>query len=85
MLTQSGDQAWAVLIPEVKGGPSPLTHQCRSVKGWSQVGDSHAEYYVDPNPILPIEEGRRIIFPNPRFEAEKPELIERVFLVYCCP
>lgn len=81
MLTQTGDDAWAVLLPAVKGGPDPSTHQCRGVKGWAQAGDHDGEFYVDPN-ALGDEQGLRLIFPNP---TDKPGAIERLFLVYCCP
>jgi hypothetical protein len=85
MLTQTGDQAWAVLLPEVVEGPNPATHQCRAVKGWAQSGDRHGEFYVDANPGLADEEGRRLIFPNPTANDAKPALIDKVYLVYCCP
>jgi hypothetical protein len=45
--------------------------------------------YVDPNPGLADEEGRRLIFPNPTLEAahddDEPAQIDRVFLIFCCP
>jgi hypothetical protein len=89
MLTNTGDQAWAVLLPLVEDGPDPPNHQCRAVKGWAQAGDRHAEMYVDPNPGLADEEGRRLIFPNPTLEAahddDEPAQIDRVFLIFCCP
>ncbi len=87
MLTQSGDEAWAVLLAPVDG-PDPLTHQCRCVKGWAQVKGKYAEFYLDPDPELSDEIGRRMIFPNPRAEdlLDDPTLlIENVIFVYCCP
>ena len=87
MLTQSGDEAWAVLLPPVDG-PDPLTHQCRGVKGWAQVKGEYAEFYLDPDPELIDEIGRRMIFPNPRADDllnDPTLLIENVIFVYCCP
>jgi hypothetical protein len=86
MITQTGDDAWAILLRPV-GGPDPLTHQCRTVNGWATAQGKHAEFFVDPNP--PTDEaGRRIIFPNPRADAlasDPSALIESVIFVYCCP
>ena len=65
MLTQTGDDAWAVLLAPVDG-PDPLTHQCRVVKGWAQAKGKYAEFFLDPNPPTADEVGRRMIFPNPR-------------------
>jgi len=87
MLTQSGDEGWAVLLAPV-GGPDPLTHQCRGVKGWAQVKGDYAEFYLDPDPELLDEIGRRMIFPNPRAEdllTDPSLLIENVIFVFCCP
>lgn len=85
MLTQSGEAAWAVLLPEVDSGPSPATHQCRAVKGWAQAGEKYAEFYVDPDPFTVEEVGRRLIFPNPVLDDAEPGLVDNVFVVYCCP
>ena len=69
-------------------GPDPLTHQCRGVKGWAQVKGEYAEFYLDPDPELLDEIGRRMIFPNPRAEdliSDPSLLIENVIFVFCCP
>lgn len=64
LLTQGGDGAWAVLLPEVTG-PNASGRQCRMVIGWSEKEHHYAEGYVDPNPPLATEVGRRLIFPCP--------------------
>jgi hypothetical protein len=87
MITQTGDDAWAILLRPV-GGPDPLTHQCRAVNGWATAQGHHAEFFVDPNPPTTDEAGRRIIFPNPRADAlatDPSALIESVIFVFCCP
>jgi hypothetical protein len=86
MLTQTGEQAWAVMLPEVVDGPDPRNHQCRSVKGWSHADKKFAEYYEDADNVLDSERGRRLVFPNPKYDgtAETPK-IDKVFVVYCCP
>ena len=78
MLTQTGDEAWAVLLAAVDG-PDPLTHQCRGVKGWAQVKGEYAEFYLDPDPELIDEIGRRMIFPNPRADGpdQRPVAADR--------
>lgn len=68
-LTQTSDHAWALLLPEVTG-PNAAGRQCRMVIGWSRKSHSYkentfAEGYVDPNPPLAIDVGRRLIFPCP--------------------
>ncbi len=86
MLTQTGDDAWAVVLQRVDG-PDPLTHQCRPVKGWAQAKGKYAEVYLDPN--APADEsGRRLIFPNPKvddLDRDPTALIENIIFVYCCP
>ena len=65
LLTQTSDEAWAVLLPEVTG-PNAAGRQCRMVIGWGRKGNKghrFAEGYVDPNPPLAIQVGRRLIFP----------------------
>jgi hypothetical protein len=87
MVTQTGDDAWAILLQAV-GGPDPLTHQCRVVDGWATSKDKHAEFYVDPDPPGADEAGRRVIFPNPRADdlvSDPSALIESVIFVFCCP
>lgn len=87
MVTQMGDEAWAVLLAPVDG-PDPLTHQCRAVNGWATAGGKHTEFFVDPNPSSPEEDGRRLIFPNPRSDdlvSDPSALIETVIFVFCCP
>lgn len=87
MLTQTGDAAWAVLLTPVDG-PDPLTHQCRGVKGWAQSKGKNAEFFVDPNPVISDEAGRRLIFPNPRVDdlaTDPSALIDHVVFVFCCP
>ncbi len=64
LLTQAGNDAWAVLLPEVSG-PNAAGRQCRMVIGWSEKDRHYAEGYVDPNPPLAVEVGRRLIFPCP--------------------
>ncbi len=64
LLTQTSDTAWAVLLPEVSG-PNAAARQCRLVIGWDEKGHKYAEAYVDPNPPISAEAGRRIIFPCP--------------------
>ncbi len=64
LLTQTSDTAWAVLLPEVSG-PNAAARQCRMILGWDEKGHKYAEAYVDPNPPLTAEAGRRIIFPCP--------------------
>ncbi len=85
MLTNTSEDAWAVLLPPVTDGPSPDTHQCRSVKGWSSAGGKYADYYVDPNLAGTDEENLRLIFPSPTLADGNPGTIENLFLVYCCP
>ena len=85
MLTQTGDEAWAVLLPAVQGGPNPDTHQCRAVKGWSHAATKYAEFYVDANLVGTDEENLRLIFPSPTMDDGNPGAIENLFLVYCCP
>ena len=64
-LTQAGDDGpWAVLLPEVTG-PNAAGRQCRMVTGWGEAGKSFAEGYVDPNPPLAGQGGRRLLFPCP--------------------
>jgi hypothetical protein len=85
MLTQTNDDAWAVLLPAVESGPNPDTHQCRAVKGWSHAGTKYAEFYVDANLAGTDEENLRLIFPSPTMDDGNPGAIENLFLVYCCP
>src|SRR4029078_6521092 len=47
MVTQTSDQAWAILLRPVDG-PDPLTHQCRVVNGWATAQGKHAEFFLDP-------------------------------------
>jgi hypothetical protein len=61
-LTQTGGDAWAVLLPAVTG-PNAAARQCRMVLGWGRKGNSFAEGYVDPNPPFAIDVGRRLLFP----------------------
>jgi hypothetical protein len=87
MVTQTGDDAWAILLAAVDG-PDPLTHQCRAVNGWATAQGKHAEYFVDPDSAPSDEAGRRIIFPNPRADdlgSDPSALIESVIFVFCCP
>jgi len=68
-LTQKGENAWALLLPEVTG-PNAAGRQCRMVIGWSRKSFSYkdsvfAEGYVDPFPPHGIDVGRRLIFPCP--------------------
>lgn len=71
-LTQFSDQAWALLLPAVTG-PNADGRQCRMVIGWGRKGNDFAEAYVDPNPPLSTEVGRRLIFPKPeRTHGEHP-------------
>ena len=64
LLTQTSSAAWAVLLPEVTG-PNASGRQCRMVIGWDEKRHKYAEGYVDPNPPLSSEVGRRLIFPCP--------------------
>ena len=64
LLTQTGSSAWAVLLPEVTG-PNASGRQCRMVIGWDEKRHKYAEGYVDPNPPLSSEVGRRLVFPCP--------------------
>ncbi len=64
LLTAANNDVWAVLLPEVTG-PNAAGRQCRMVLGWGAKGNDFAEGYVDPNPPLAIEVGRRLIFPCP--------------------
>lgn len=64
LLTQTGNEVWAVLLPEVTG-PNAAGRQCRMVSGWGAKGQSFKEGYVDPNPPLAVEVGRRLLFPCP--------------------
>ncbi len=64
LLTQTSDSAWAVLLPEVTG-PNAAALQCRMVLGWAGRHKKFAEGYVDPNPPLAAEVGRRLVFPCP--------------------
>jgi hypothetical protein len=87
MVTQTGDDAWAIMLARVDG-PDPLTHQCRVVNGWAGSKGKHAEFFVDPNPASADEAGRRVIFPNPRADdlvSDPSALIESVIFVFCCP
>lgn len=64
-LTQAGENGpWAVLLPEVTG-PNAAGRQCRMVVAWGAAGKDFAEGYVDPNPPLAGQSGRRILFPCP--------------------
>jgi hypothetical protein len=63
-LTGVSDEAAAVLLPEVKG-PNAAGRQCRLVVGWARKGNSYAEGYVDPNPPIAVDVGRRLLFPCP--------------------
>ncbi len=85
MLTNTTDQAWAVLLPAVEDGPNPSTHQCRAVKGWAHAGSKYNEYYADPQLEGTDEENLRLIFPAPTMDDGNPGVIENLFLVYCCP
>lgn len=87
MLTQTSDDAWAVTLTEV-GGPDPLTHQCRVVSGWATSKGKVGEFYLDPDPELMDEFGRRGIFPNPRADelaADPTALIDNIIFIFCCP
>ena len=64
LLTQTSNSAWAVLLPEISG-PNASGRQCRMVIGWDEKRHKYAEAYVDPNPPLSSEVGRRLIFPCP--------------------
>ena len=64
LLTQTGQDAWAVLLPEVTG-PNAAGRQCRMVLGWARKGRSFKEGYIDPNPAIAVDVGRRLIFPCP--------------------
>ncbi len=64
LLTQTSSSAWAVLLPEITG-PNASGRQCRMVVGWGEKGHKYAEGYVDPNPPLSSEVGRRLVFPCP--------------------
>ena len=64
LLTQTSSSAWAILLPEVSG-PNASGRQCRMVIGWDEKRHKYAEAYVDPNPPLSSEVGRRLIFPCP--------------------
>ncbi len=64
LLTQTSGSAWAVLLPEVTG-PNASGRQCRMVIGWDEKRHKYAEGYVDPNPPLASEVGRRLVFPCP--------------------
>lgn len=64
LLTAANGDVWAVLLPEVTG-PNAAGRQCRMVLGWGAKGRDFAEGYVDPNPPLAIEVGRRLLFPCP--------------------
>jgi hypothetical protein len=85
MLTNTGEEAWAVLLPPVEDGPNPDTHQCRAVKGWAHANSKYGEYYVDSNLDGTDEENLRLLFPNPTMDDTNPGLIDNLFLVYCCP
>lgn len=63
-LTQRSESIWAVLLPEVTG-PNAGGRQCRMVIGWDRKGSHRAEGYVDPNPPLASQAGRRLLFPCP--------------------
>jgi hypothetical protein len=63
-LTSNTSDVWAVLLPEVTG-PNASGRQCRMVLGWGRAGNSFAEGYVDPNPPIAVETGRRLLFPCP--------------------
>ena len=64
LLTQTSQDAWAVLLPEVTG-PNAAGRQCRMVLGWARKDKNFKEGYVDPNPPLAVEVGRRLLFPCP--------------------
>ena len=64
LLTQTSGSAWAVLLPEVTG-PNASGRQCRMIIGWDEKRHKYAEGYVDPNPPLSSEVGRRLVFPCP--------------------
>ena len=64
LLTQTSTAGWAVLLPEVTG-PNAAGRQCRMVIGWDEKRHKYAEGFVDPNPPLASEVGRRLIFPCP--------------------
>ena len=64
LLTQTSSSAWAVLLPEITG-PNASGRQCRMVIGWEEKRHKYAEGYVDPNPPLASEVGRRLVFPCP--------------------
>lgn len=63
-LTSNASELWAVLLPEVNG-PNASGRQCRMVSGWGRSGNAFAEGYVDPNPPIAVEVGRRLLFPCP--------------------
>jgi hypothetical protein len=87
MLTQTSDEAWAVTLTEVQG-PDPLTHQCRVVSGWATSKGKVGEFYLDPDPELMDEFGRRGIFPNPRVDdlaTDPTALIDTIIFIFCCP
>ena len=64
LLTQTSQDAWAVLMAEVTG-PNAAGRQCRMVLGWARKDKNFKEGYVDPNPPLAVEVGRRLLFPCP--------------------
>jgi hypothetical protein len=68
-LTGVSDAAAAVLLPAVTG-PNAAARQCRMVIGWARKGDNKKEGYVDPDPPIAVEVGRRLIFPCPQPRAD---------------
>jgi|GEM_PF-4866091 hypothetical protein len=64
LLTQTSQDAWAILLSEVTG-PNAAGRQCRMVLGWARKDKNFKEGYVDPNPPLAVEVGRRLLFPCP--------------------
>ena len=63
-LTQTTQDVWAVLLADVTG-PNASGRQCRMVLGWARKDRGFKEGYVDPNPPLAVEVGRRLLFPCP--------------------
>ena len=75
-LTQSGGDVWAVLLPEVTG-PNAAGRQCRMVIGWGRGRGHHfAEGFVDPNPPLAAENGRRLLFPCPEKSLHPDSVVD---------
>ena len=86
MLTQTSDQAWAVLLPAVTGA-NASARQCRLVRGIAHAGKDFLEGFVDPLPPIKEERGRRLLFPTPGFGEpdNKGAVIDHLVLIYCCP